>query len=115
MDYHWIKIFEKEENDDDYLLKNTFINLELKGEKICITKTDAGIFAFGDKCPHNGASLSKGFCSKKNEIICPLHRYSFDLKSGKATSGGAFAIKTYPVKINEEGLFIGIKAKWWDS
>jgi hypothetical protein len=33
MDYHWIKIFEKEENDDDYLLKNTFINLELKGEK----------------------------------------------------------------------------------
>jgi len=73
------------------------------------------LFAFGDKCPHNGASLSRGSCTNKNEVVCPLHRYSFDLENGKATSGGAFALKTYPVEIKEEGVFVGIKAKWWET
>ena len=115
MAYHWFKIFEKEENAGDYLQPNTFINFQFKGENICVTKTSEGLFAFGDKCPHNGASLSKGFCTKNNEVVCPLHRYSFDLKSGKATSGGAFAIKTYPIEIKSNGVFVGIKAKWWEA
>ena len=87
---------------------------ELKGEKICVTRTNKGFYAVQDKCPHNGASLSKGYCSNNNEIICPLHRYLSDLQSGKATSGGAFALKTYPIEIKNDGVFIGIKAKWWE-
>ena len=88
---------------------------ELRSEKICITRTAKGFFAVQDKCPHNGASLSKGFCSKQNEIVCPLHRYSFDLETGKATSGGGYALKTYPIEIKDNGVFVGIKAKWWES
>lgn len=80
-----------------------------------MVRTSKGLFAFGDKCPHNGASLSRGSCTNKNEVVCPLHRYSFDLETGKATSGGAFALKTYPVEIKEEGVFVGIKAKWWET
>lgn len=88
---------------------------ELKGRKICLLRTEAGLFAVQDKCPHNGASLSRGMCSAKNEIICPLHRYSFDLKTGKATSGGAYALQTYPIESREDGLWLGIKAAWWES
>ncbi|WP_317899768.1 Rieske (2Fe-2S) protein [Aurantibacillus circumpalustris] len=115
MSYHWIRIFENETELENYILPNVFFVFELRGEKICITRTDKGYFAVQDKCPHNGASLSKGFCSKENEIICPLHRYSFDLKSGKATSGGAFALKTYPIQIKPDGVYVGIKAKWWEA
>ena len=49
------------------------------------------------------------------EIVCPLHRYSFDLETGKATSGGAFAIKLYPIKTTEDGVYVGIEAKWWEA
>ena len=93
---------------------NTFITFHLKGEKICLTRTDKGFYAVQDSCPHNGASLSKGFCSKQNEIVCPLHRYSFDLESGKATSGGAYTLKTYPIQQKADGVYLGIKAKWWE-
>jgi nitrite reductase/ring-hydroxylating ferredoxin subunit len=113
--YHWFKIFEKEENPEDYLQQNTFINFEFKNEKICVTRTEKGLFAFGDRCPHNGARLSQGFCTKKNEIVFPLHRYSFDLETGKATSGGAFAIKLYPIKTTDDGVYVGIEAKWWEA
>lgn len=80
-----------------------------------MARTESGVFAVQDKCPHNGASLSRGMCSKQNEIVCPLHRYSFDLKSGKATSGGAFALKTYPIEFKNDGVYLGIKAKWWEA
>ncbi len=115
MSYHWIKIFETETEFENYVQPNKFIVFQLRGEKICVTRTAKGAYAVQDKCPHNGASLSQGFCSQKNEIICPLHRYSFDLDSGKATSGGAYALKTYPIQIKTDGVYVGIKAKWWEA
>ena len=115
MSYHWIRIFENQSEFENYIQLNTFVVFELRGEKICVTRTPKGYYAVQDKCPHNGASLSKGFCSKENEIICPLHRYSFDLDSGRATSGGAFALKKYPIEIKQNGVYIGIKAKWWEA
>ena len=113
--YHWIKIFENQAEFENYIQPNTFVVFNLKSEKICITRTNQGFFAVQDKCPHNGASLSKGYCTKQNEIVCPLHRYAFNLKDGKATSGGAFALKTYAIQINTTGVYVGIKAKWWES
>jgi len=115
MSHHWIRIFENQTEFENYIQLNTFVVFELRGEKICVTRTPKGFYAVQDKCPHNGASLSKGFCSKENEIICPLHRYSFDLESGRATSGGAFALKKYPIEIKPNGVYIGIKAKWWEA
>ncbi len=115
MAYHWIRIFETEEDFKSYIQPDTFVLFELRGEKIVITRTSKGYFAVQDRCPHNGASLSKGFCSKNNEIICPLHRYSFDLQSGRSTSGGSYALKTYPIEIKADGVYLGIKAKWWEA
>jgi 3-phenylpropionate/trans-cinnamate dioxygenase ferredoxin subunit len=85
-----------------------------KNERILVTRTSQGLFAVQEKCPHNGASLLKGFCTKNNEVVCPLHRYSFDLASGKATSGGSYTLKTYPISEKEDGWYIGIKASWWE-
>ena len=78
-------------------------------------KSEKGIYAVDDKCPHNGASLSMGICNEDNEIVCPLHRYSFDLRTGRATSGGAFALTLYPIEIRNNGVYVGIKAKWWEA
>jgi nitrite reductase/ring-hydroxylating ferredoxin subunit len=114
LSYHWIKIFENQAEFENYIQPNAFVMFELKGEKICVTRTKKGFYAVQDRCPHNGASLSKGFCSQNNEIICPLHRYSFSLETGKATSGGAFALTTYPIEVKNNGVFVGIKAKWWE-
>lgn len=115
MAYHWLRIFENEDEFRNYIQPNTFVIFQFKGEKICVTRTEKGFFAVQDKCPHNGASLSKGFCTQKNEIVCPLHRYSFDLSTGKATSGGAYALKTFPIEIKKDGVYLGVKARWWEA
>jgi nitrite reductase/ring-hydroxylating ferredoxin subunit len=113
--HHWIRLFASKEEMDNYVGLNTFIPFTVKGENICVTRTKAGVYAFQEKCPHNGASLTHGFCTAKNEIVCPLHRYSFDLESGRATSGGGFALKKYPLDVRDDGVYVGIKAKWWEA
>ncbi|MFN7912899.1 MAG: Rieske (2Fe-2S) protein [Bacteroidota bacterium] len=113
MSYHWIKIFETEEEMNGSTSFNSFLTLHLKGESICLTRTRQGVFAVQEKCPHNGASLAKGFCTPENLIVCPLHRYQFNLSDGKGKTGG-YALKTYPIEIKPNGVYIGIKAKWWE-
>ena len=114
MTFHWIKIFGSEEEMKNNLPFGHAQNLMVKGNKICLAHSADGVFAVADKCPHNGASLSQGYCTEDNLIVCPMHRYPFDLKTGRTTSGLAMSVITYPVKIDEDGVYIGIKAKWWE-
>lgn len=114
MTYHWIKIFENEEALLNNIPQGQARNFLIRGNKICIAHSRDGVFAVSDRCPHNGASLSSGFCNEHSQIVCPMHRYPFDLKTGRAAAGLAYALVTYPIKTEESGVYIGIKAKWWE-
>jgi nitrite reductase/ring-hydroxylating ferredoxin subunit len=49
-------------------------------------------------------------------VVCPLHRYDFDLKTGKGLSGVADTLTTYPIEFREDGVYLGIiekKSPWW--
>lgn len=112
--HHWIKIYDSLQALENNITMNRSEVFMLKGEKVCVAHTKDGYYAVQDKCPHNGASLHQGFCTEQNEIVCPIHRYKFDLKSGKANAGGSYTLKTYPIEFREQGVFIGVKAKWWE-
>ena len=76
--------------------------------RICLVRNGDRIDAVQDSCSHNGESLSKGHTNYLGEVICPWHNYCFDLKSGQELNGRSPALKTYPVKIDSTGIFIGI-------
>lgn len=84
------------------------------GKKICLVKTVKGIFAIEDKCPHNGFSLSRGKCTDDGEaIVCPLHRYAFDFKTGRSRTGAGGAARVFPIEQREDGLFLGVEEREW--
>ena len=58
------------------------------------------VFALSAKCPHAGGDLTQGWC-KEGKLICPVHRYSFDLKTGKGSEGQNDYIDSYPVEIKD--------------
>lgn len=106
----WIKIFDDTTGLHNFVPKGKINTMLIEGKKICLAHTDKGVYAIQDKCPHNGASLSFGYCSNEhNSIVCPLHRYHFSLETGRALSGIADAGRVYPIKCNEDGVFLGIK------
>jgi nitrite reductase/ring-hydroxylating ferredoxin subunit len=86
--------------------------VKLSGKGIIIVRYMDSIYALGATCPHAGAELSGGWC-KDNKIVCPFHRYSYDLKTGKGSPGQNDFIESYPVEIREGRVFVGI-ATFWD-
>ena len=87
--------------------------IDIKGKKICIALHQNQLYACAAKCPHASGHLVDGFIDAAGNIVCPLHRYKFKLSNGFNTSGEGYYLKTYPIKITEEGIFVGIKKSNW--
>lgn len=86
--------------------KNDIAVAELKGKKICIAHYKDSVFAFAYKCPHAGGILADGHIDAMGNIVCPLHRYKYDLRNGRNVSGEGYYLKQWPVEIREEGVFV---------
>lgn len=56
------------------------------GKSVLIIGYDNGLYALGSTCPHAGAELSGGWC-QDGKLICPFHRYTYDLETGKGSPG----------------------------
>lgn len=84
----------------------------LNNEQIAIFKTiDNQLFATQNLCPHKQQmALSRGMIGSvagEPKVACPFHKKTFSLKSGACLSGDDFKIKTYPIKIENDLIFIG--------
>lgn len=88
---------------------NQLLELEVDGKKITLAKFKDGYFAFAQKCPHASGRMAQGYINPLGQVVCPLHRYAFDMKNGRNTTGEGYFLKTYPVELRPNGLFIGFK------
>lgn len=82
--------------------------VSVDGRKICIIKTEDGLQACTDRCPHAGASLSDGFIDKNRNIVCCVHNYKFNLKTGRDAMNEGYFLKLYKIKIEDDGVFVEI-------
>ena len=109
----WHKVYESVEIAQRRVPVNSAVIVLVGKQKLCLAHSKAGFFALDNKCPHQGGSLGEGEISEKGEIICPWHKYSFDLKTGKDTCGLGDYVDTYSVEQRDDGLFIGIPKISW--
>jgi 3-phenylpropionate/trans-cinnamate dioxygenase ferredoxin subunit len=104
----WVKIFGSENEAKQRIQSNKPQLVILDGQRICLVRHLDKFFAVQDSCTHSGASLSAGHINYLGEIICPLHNYCFNLQSGSELSSRSVDLRTYPIKIDETGFFIGV-------
>jgi nitrite reductase/ring-hydroxylating ferredoxin subunit len=102
----WVKIPGIEHIDQPFIKK-----VKAGNKSICLVGYEGKIFALSAKCPHAGGDLSQGWCNNA-KLICPVHRYSYDLHSGKGSAGQNDYIDTFPVKIEDDAIFVGISNFW---
>ncbi|HVX48937.1 MAG TPA: Rieske 2Fe-2S domain-containing protein [Chitinophagaceae bacterium] len=84
---------------------------EAGGKKITIAKVNNIFFACAHKCPHASGILADGFIDAAGNIVCPLHRYKFNLSNGRNVTGEGYYLKTYPVEVREDGIYVGFEEK----
>ncbi len=75
-------------------------------KEICLVHKGNEYFGFDNACPHMGAKLHQGNTNHLNEIVCPLHTYRFNMKTGEEADNRCKSMKMYNVYVNDEGLFI---------
>jgi nitrite reductase (NADH) small subunit len=74
---------------------------EVAGERMAIFHTRTGeVFATQAECPHKGGPLADGLVGGTT-LICPLHTWKFDIKTGQALLGSC-GVKTYPARLDHE-------------
>jgi nitrite reductase (NADH) small subunit len=82
----------------------------LGGEKIAVFRTRGGeVYAVQAECPHRGGPLADGLIGGAT-LICPLHSWKFDLKTGQALFGDC-GIKTFQVRVDEDGQIILLRTE----
>lgn len=103
--YTWHKVADDEVSA---LRENELRVITVDHKKLCLTRWQDSLYAFTHKCPHAGGQLAEGYVDAHGNIVCPIHRYKYNLKNGYNSSGEGYYLKTYPVACREDGIYIGI-------
>jgi nitrite reductase (NADH) small subunit len=61
--------------------------------------------AVDNRCPHRQGPLADGIVAGK-AVFCPLHAWKVSLETGQVVSGGQGGVKTYPVKVVDQQVYI---------
>jgi len=90
------------------LIEGKLLEISVADKRVGLLKKEGTVFAFAATCPHSGAPLCDGWLDARGRIVCPLHQYRFDPANGRNTSGEGYKLKTYPVEIRADEIFIGL-------
>lgn len=100
---NWVKVFGPEIlREPDFLSE-----VKANGKRLCLIKSQGKFHATQYYCPHAGASLAFGRC-KEGKLICPHHRYEYDIETGRGNPGQGDYITVYLTEIRDDGVFVGL-------
>ncbi|MFM8741551.1 MAG: Rieske (2Fe-2S) protein [Cytophagales bacterium] len=104
----WVKIFSSSAEMLEQMHEGVPRAVSTASQSICLGLGRGLLKVIANKCPHNGESLSKGTVNYLGEVICPWHGYRFNLKNGREAVERCRDAETFPVKENDEGVFVGL-------
>jgi pyruvate oxidase len=79
------------------------------GQAVCLARTEAGLSALDNRCPHQGGPLGEGTI-EDGWLICPWHGYEYDPVSGTPPGGYDDAATPFPLQQTESSVRVGLPA-----
>ena len=100
---NWIEV-----GSTDIIEEEDLIRFDHQDKTFCVYRLTDGFYATDGICTHAAVHLEDGLVMD-DEIECPMHQGIFNIKSGEALSPPACEdLKTYPVKVDNDKIFIKI-------
>jgi nitrite reductase (NADH) small subunit len=75
------------------------------GEDVALFRRGEEVFAIGNQCPHQGGNLCDGVV-EGDIVICPLHGWEFDLRSGACMTVPGESVTRYEVSIDDGAVLV---------
>lgn len=109
----WYKVYDFAQHGQEPQQLNSTRTIDIDGKRFCMARTEEGYFAIDDKCPHAGGRFGKGGWCDKGMVVCPVHRYKYDAKTGRGIQGDF--VNSYKTETRKDGIYIGLETKksWW--
>lgn len=79
----------------------------VNNEEIALFRTAEGFRAVQNSCPHRGAPLAGGHLEGQ-ELMCPWHGWSFNVRSGECITSPEQPIRTYPVRVDGDDVYVEV-------
>lgn len=102
----WVKVAENMPVKEASVRK-----VKANNRDICLIGFEGKWYAVSAKCPHAGGELAGGWC-KDGSIICPLHRYQYNLETGRGAAGQGDYIDTFPIEVCDDGIYVEVIKRW---
>lgn len=77
------------------------------GVRLVVGRTASGLFALDGICPHAGAILADGLIDE-DLIICPLHAFAFEVKTGRCVDDESCSVRRYPIRECAGAVEVGL-------
>ena len=73
--------------------------VNVNGEIIAVFNIADKYYAIENVCPHQGGPVGEGELRDGDTVACPLHEWTFNIKTGASPEFPGIRVKTFPVKI----------------
>lgn len=91
----------------DEIVPGSVHQVEVFGRRYALYSLDDGFYATSDACPHAGGPLGEGDLNGE-EVTCPFHGWTFNVKSGECTSGADLPVACVNVKVKKNRVLIEV-------
>lgn len=104
-EFHWYKVLELDELPEGRVKTVVAGNLNF-----AMTHFEGSYAALDNRCPHQGGPLGEGSI-EQGWLRCPWHGWDFHPKTGKPPGGYDDGVKTFPVEVRDDGIYLGLPSR----
>ena len=102
--------------------------LSIEGREIGVMRWHGDeLFAFHNRCPHQGGPLCWGFFGPKLVsrdggvpgrleadddvpiVVCPWHKWEFEAATGRSVTDSDYRVRTYPIRVEAGRVLLAMR------
>ncbi len=89
----------------DALAEGKVAGVAVDGAEVALARVGGRVYAVTGVCPHRGGLLGQGDLSE-HHLFCPLHAWSFDVRTGVGFFPQGTRIATYAVEERDGQIWV---------
>ena len=78
------------------------------GQKVLLVNLDGAVYAYEDRCAHQGAPLSQGYFDG-GRIVCAAHHWTYDAKTGAGENPRGVRLRSFPVRVEGNAVLVDVE------
>ena len=82
--------------------------VKVNGMVLCAVRKGQDLFFVRNACPHSGGPLSQGWVNEQGQLVCPLHRFRFEL-DGPQPGPEGYPLHLFPWRLTRGTVEVGFK------